>query len=274
MGIQDNDNTNKDKGNRDCQTRDTGNRYPDCLVAQTHRINALRQAIVDISGCFYHSKHVWVTLTICRYLANRLRKFCLPKDMAGCGWMVYQTICALYLQDHSDMTDEQCAHKVADALDILFEDEVDSTVLNAQLYRPNLQKWLPHQEFLGLAKWGYQSVMGRYPELPAPDTLSRLCAHKCLDDIYHYGIYGNIWKTLALGESDERIQFHYKLPKSVALEFRLMHLFSHASPEQMLSVCIMHTWETLGRRILDACGNSRTVSEAYDYLLMTIANER
>jgi hypothetical protein len=99
MGIQDNDNTNKNKGKRDCQTKDTENRYPDCLVAQTHRINALRQAIADISGYFYHSKHVWITLTICRYLANRLRKFYVsPKDMAGCGWLVYQTISALYLQ--------------------------------------------------------------------------------------------------------------------------------------------------------------------------------
>jgi hypothetical protein len=38
----------------------------------------------------------------------------------------------------------------------------------------------------------------------------------------------------------------------------------------MVSACIMHYWETLGRRILDACGNSNTVNEVYDYIFQTL----
>jgi hypothetical protein len=85
--------------------------------------------------------------------------------------------------------------------------------------------------------------------------------------VYHYGIYGDIWRTLQLGDSGEVVPVKYMLPRSVVLELRLMQLFSKGRPEDMLSVCIMHCWETLGRRILEACGNSSTVSGAYDYLL-------
>jgi hypothetical protein len=241
---------------------------PDCVVEQTHRINALRQAIGDISGCFDQSKHVWITLLLCRYLANRLRKYYVStRDLAACGWMVYQTICALYLIDQSELSDEQCADKVGEAVSALFDDGRDSTVLCAQLYRPSMQKWLPHKEFLGMRKWGHHGVLCRYPVLPPGDSIGRLCAAKCLDDVYHYGIYGDIWKTLQLGDSDEEVPVNYRLPRSVVLELRLMQLFSQGRPEDMLSVCIMHCWETLGRRILSACGNSSTVSGAYDYLL-------
>jgi hypothetical protein len=96
---------------------------PDCVVEQTHRVNALRQAIGDISGCFDQSKHVWITLLLCRYLTNRLRKYYVStRDLAACGWMVYQTICALYLIDHGELSDEQCADKVGEAVSALFGD--------------------------------------------------------------------------------------------------------------------------------------------------------
>jgi hypothetical protein len=246
----------------------------DAIIEQTHRVNALRHAIADISGCFDGSKHVWITLLLCRYLINRLRKYHIPTaDIAAWGWMVYQTVCALHLSDHPEMSDEGCANKVAEALGILFEDEADSSVLRAQLYRPMLQKWLPQKEFLGMAKWGHRSATGRYPELPPPSILSKLAAAKCLDDVYHYGIYGDIWKTLRLGDSDETVLVSYRLPKTVVLELRLMQLFSRGRPEEMLSVCIMHCWETLGRRILDACGNSKTASEAYDFILQQLSND-
>jgi hypothetical protein len=248
-----------------------GEKLPDAVVEQTHRINALRQAIADISGCFDGSKHVWITLLLCRYLVNRLRKYHIAtKDIAAWGWVVYQTICALYLLDHPDISDEGCANRVAEAVEKLFEDGADTTALRAQLYRPREQNWLPHQEFLGIRKWAHQSVVGRYPELPAPSILSQLAAVKCLDDVYHYGIYGDIWKTLQLGDSEELVPICYRLPKTVVLELRLLQLFSRGRPEEMVSVCIMHCWETLGRRILDACGNSSTVSEAYDHILQTL----
>jgi hypothetical protein len=244
------------------------------VVAQTHSVNALRQAIADISGCFDGSKHVWITLLLCRYLINRRRKYHIATaDIAAWGWMVYQTICALYLVDHPEISDEGCANKVADTLGILFEDEADSTALRAQLYRPLEQKWLPRKEFLGMEKWGHRSAIGRYPELPSPTIISRLAAAKCLDDVYHYGIYGDIWKTLQLGDSEETVLLSCRLPKTVMLELRIMQLFARGRPEEMVSVCIMHGWETLGRRLLDACGNSRTVSEAYDFILQQLSND-
>jgi hypothetical protein len=121
-----------------------GEKIPHAVVEQTHRINALRQAIADISDCFDTSKHVWVTLLLCRYLINRLRKYHIAtKDIAAWGWMVYQTICSLYLIDNPEISDEGCANRVAESLNILFEDGVDTTALRAQLYRPMEQKWLP-----------------------------------------------------------------------------------------------------------------------------------
>jgi hypothetical protein len=234
-----------------------GEKMPDAVVEQTHRINALRQAIADTSGCFDGSKHVWITLLLCRYLVNRLRKYHIAtKDIAAWGWMVYQTISALYLLDHPELSDEGCANRVGESVMKLFEDGADPSVLKAQLYRPMEQKWLPRREVLGMGKWGHRSVVGRYPELPPPSILSRLAAAKCLDDVYHYGIYGDIWKTLKLGDSEELVPISYRLPKTVVLELRLMQLFSRGRPEEMVSVSIMHCWETLGRRILDACGNS------------------
>jgi hypothetical protein len=91
-----------------------------------------------------------------------------------------------------------------------------------------------------------------------------------LDDVYYYGIDGDIWETLKLGDSEDLVAISYRLPKPVVLELRLMQLFSRGRPEEMVSVSIMHCWETLGRRILDACGNSKTVDEAYDDLSQTL----
>jgi hypothetical protein len=173
---------------------DKGEKMPDAVGEQAHRINALRQAIADISGCFDGSRHVWITLLLCRYLVNRLRKYHIStKDIAAWGWMVYQTICAIYLSDHPTMSDEGCTDRVAHAVEKLFADRADSTALRAQLYRPMEQNWLSRQEVLGIRKWAHRSVVGRYPE--PPSILSKLAAIKCLDDVYHYGIYGDIWKT-------------------------------------------------------------------------------
>jgi hypothetical protein len=138
------------------------------------------------------------------------------------------------------MSDEGCANKVAEAFGIFFEDEADSSVRRTQLYRPMLQKWLPQKEFLGMTKWGHWSAIRRYPELPPPSILSKLAAAKCLDDVYHYGIYGDMWKILRLGDSDEAVLVNCRLPKTVVLELRLMQLFSRGRPEEMLSSCIMH----------------------------------
>jgi hypothetical protein len=89
-----------------------GDKMPDEVVEQTHHVNAMRQAIADISGCFDGSKHVWITLLLCRYLVNRLRKYHIAtKDIAAWGWMVSQTICALSPLDNPELSDERCANR-------------------------------------------------------------------------------------------------------------------------------------------------------------------
>jgi hypothetical protein len=87
-----------------------------------------------------------------------------------------------------------------------------------------------------------------------------------LNDLYDHGYYSNITALWHAVEDDERVRVSGMVPRTVAIQYRVLSLFADGRPEDMLSLCIMHTWERLGRTLLGKCKSTAGLTSIVDRL--------
>lgn len=250
-----------------------------CLLAEEDKVTALRECLCDISGLHSTSCHVWIMLWLAKQYDMRLKKIYLPVlDLAYMSYFTYQMLSgfASYCNhsNWSDLTDEETAMEIGKFLKIfhndtkvVWYDTIPSTFWHAPY--PSSRNASPGGKCA--KKHANRSVWHEFPKLPAGLHLNQVAATMCLDDIYRHGIYGNIYDTLQ-GMWESRVSITVALPSMVMVQLRFMQIFAKGQPDDFLAVCIMHTWETLGRRLLAQCGHAQNVTDAYNYIVNTTLN--
>lgn len=103
------------------------------------------------------------------------------------------------------------------------------------------------------------SVFSLFPRLPK--DLDRLAETKMLADCYRAGNYLPI-----PGKKSSRRKLTALVPVSVFAKTKLLHLFAKGEWDDFVTCSLMHTWETLGRAVLQACGGAKSLTEALAWL--------
>jgi hypothetical protein len=214
--------------------------------------NHLLAIIEEQTALQRSSKHYWAIVELARTISRRLT-LRDPAIVAQCAILSYH-LTSLHLSElHRDWSDEQIVDCILPmlqktrALDIL--------PLGRPLREPDLRKHLHHATF------------SLYPTLPRTSQLNRLATSKLITDCYRSNHYPDLLASLPHMEKLSTISLTFRIPTSANVTLRLLHLFARCTIDDMLTFCILHAWETLGRGILHAAGSSTTVTAAINHLL-------
>lgn len=204
-------------------------------------------------------------LAICRWLINQSKRMLLaPHAIACCAYATYQLLMAHLSEWHRDWTDEMLANELLRILGVVHSRNLDIHQFLGEpcrmhgLYRPetgpSTDLFLNHAAF------------SLFPRMPQADRIDRIVTSKLIQDCYAARHYVDIFGAMRLYDGI-RVPLRAKIPSAAMAQLRLIHLFSKAKWDDLITAVAMHSWETLGRSILHACGGSKTVTEATNFII-------
>lgn len=243
---------------------------------QASQVNELRWCVERISGFSQTTKGFWLIFQMAHFIRSRLAgRYITNMLLARVSWMVVQLLCGfvLYRKDAADARRDPGVETDEDVLDILrsylasiLGNGTDFDSFKGQLFRSNPGKHLGTKHYPGVEKYLTSDALRHYPALPSRRTINHLAGIMTIMDCYDRGFYTNIWKMWALIDSKEKVELKQRVPRAIALQFRLMSLFCNGRPADMLSICVLFCWERLGRLLLRQSKSTAGLSEIFDIL--------
>lgn len=195
--------------------------------------------------------------------------------VARSSWFVYQMTTAVISLKFPSWSQED----VADELLRLFSfyNDVDCRAglplctperLYGMPYHPlRVQPKLYSKADGAVSRWLEQSSLSEFPRLPQSQYLTKISTTKLLRQGYFAGNYPRLQSALRLFDDEARISITFKVPQSVAIQFRLMALMARATTDHFAACIIMYAWERLGRSILHGAGGAKDLTAAFNYYI-------
>lgn len=246
---------------------------------QISEVNELRWLIEQVSGFTETTRGYWLILQMSRFIRSRFgHRYISNVFLARISWMLVQLLCGFVssrLEEGGNPVDDDNVLKVLqEYLDKIIGDDVDFDAFTSQLFRPYSGKHLGRRSYPGLDKYLFNSVLSNYPCLPARRGINRLAGVMTLTDCYDRGYFLNVRDMWNVIGNEERVELKHRVPRTIALQFRLMALFCECRPEDMLSICVMLCWEKLGRLLLRKCKSITGLTDVFDALTKELASDQ
>ncbi len=239
-------------------------------------VNELRSHIAEVSGFSESTSGYWLILEFAHYLHSRLNKrYISPRTLAYISWLLVQVLCGYVVyKDSHERSDSEILNELREYLSKLMKDDNDLDGFRGQIYHLFGGNHFGKKRYRGLEKYLENGVLSSYPRLPGRRMINQLSGVMTLGDCYDNGYYVDIQSLWKLVENDEKVELRGRVPRTIALQFRVLSLFCIGRPEDMLSTCIMHCWERLGCTLLHKCRSTRGLSSIFDELTKELVDDQ
>lgn len=226
-----------------------------------------------------HTGVYWLVLQVVRFIRSRLsNRYISTFLLARISWLVVQIFsgfveyCASAGDD--EKTDGEILGVIWEYIHHILGDDADFEDFRGQLFRPYGGKHFGRKSYPVLDKYLTSSVLNHYPRLPARRAINQLSGIITLRDCFEHGYFLNIRDMWELIKNGEKVELKHHIPRTVALQFRIMSLFCTGRPEDMLSICIIFCWERLGRLLLKKCKSTSGLTDIFDTLIKELRDDQ
>lgn len=251
---------------------------PQAPQAYRNAVNHLLDALHELSGFSRSSRYYWGLVFVSRELCHYSPRLLLTdvEQLARAGWLVWQMVFGVLSVSRPHLSDEDLANEMLRVFGAFSAEDLANGLplctperLYAIPYRAlDVKKMeLNNSANKYCEKWLECVSLSRFPRLPATKFLQQIATTKLLRQGYFAGNYPKLLQALKLFDDDATVTLTLRVPSSVAVQFRLMHLLARGTADQFGACVILYAWERLGRSILHSAGGARTVTEAFDYFI-------
>ena len=231
-------------------------------------VNELRWMIEQFSGFTESSQAFWIILQFARYLKHNVGKRYISNNLlARLRLLIVQQFAGFIIGQSKEYHPEEVLHKLQNYLDTVTTSPKDPDQFKSTLFNPYSGDYLGKDSVRAVQKYTTQSTLSTFPVIPSRRTIGQLSGVATLKDCYNQGFFLNVRDMWNLLQNGEKVELKFHVPRTVALQFRLMALFCDGRPEDMMSTCILFAWERLGRILLKHCRSTHGLTEIFNALV-------